>query len=131
MNFSKTDNDIEYSEELYSQQGASFILFPTAAHTIADIRKATRQIYNERDVVALKIATPEDWDERFRSEIYAHSLTKDLKWYEINANDRVFIRELRLAGMTVEDYILDYVLPLTEKTKQQNLDRYGDKILNY
>jgi hypothetical protein len=130
MNYSKTSNGIEYTEELYSSQGMSFILFPAKEHSTEMIKKAVREIFNERDVVSLKVATDRDWDECYRSEIFAHPLVKHLKWYEINADDYEVIRKERKEGTSTEDFIGRLILPFTAETMQKNLGRFGDKILD-
>jgi hypothetical protein len=60
-------------------------------------------------------------------EVFKHPLVRHLKWYEINAYLET-IREARLKGTTVEDYIKSLVLPYVAETKSRNLEKYGDKI---
>jgi len=131
MEYLKTTNGIEYSEELCSSQGMAFMLFPAKEHSPAMIKQAIREIFNERDVVSMKVATERDWDERYLSEVFTHPLTKSLKWYEIDTHDYEIIRRERKLGTTTEEYINRFVLPFTEKTKQKNLEVYGDKILDF
>lgn len=128
MWYEKTTNGIEYTEELAGSNGMAFILFPTKAHTTEMIKQAIREIFENRDVVSLKIANERDWDERYRSEIFAHPLTRSLRWYEINAGDYDLLRRERLQGTSVDDYVQLYILPFTDETKARNLQRYGDKM---
>jgi len=129
MEYPKTTNGIEYSEELYSSEGMAFMLFPATEHTPEMIKQAIREIFNERDVVSMKVATERDLDERYRSGIFAHPLTKGLRWYEIDADDYGIINKERKQATTIEEFINRIVLPFTAETKQKNLERFGDKIL--
>ena len=128
--YEKTKNGIEYTDEIASCDGAAFVLFPTTEHTPQMIKDAITEIFNNRDVVSLKVADDKDWDDRFRSEIFAHPLTRPLRWYEINADDRSQLRAERLKGTTVDDYVNKFVLPFIAETKARNIERYGDKIIN-
>ena len=121
-------NGIEYTEEIASSEGASFVLFPTARHTTEMVKAAIREIFNNRDVVSMKVANERDWDERYRAEIFAHPLAGPLRWYEINAEDYGLIRRERKKGTTAEEYVKRYVLPLAAEIKAANLSRYGGQI---
>jgi len=127
--YEKTRNGIEYMDEIAGCEGAAFILFPNSAQTPEMIREAIAEIFRDRDVVGLRVANEKDWDERYRSEIFAHPFTRSLHWYEINADDEIKLRAERLKGTSVVDYINQYVLPCTVETKQRNIERYGDDIL--
>ncbi len=70
--YEKTRNGIEYTDEIASSEGACFVLFQTAEQTPEMVKEAIREIFNDRDVVSLKVANEKDWDERYRSEIFAH-----------------------------------------------------------
>jgi hypothetical protein len=128
--YEKTRNGIEYIDEIASIEGAGFVLFPTAEQTPKMVKEAIREIFNDRDVVSLKVANEKDWDERYRSEIFAHPFSRPLRWYEINADDQSELRAERLKGTTVLDYINRFVLPFTAETKARNIARYGDNIIN-
>jgi alpha-galactosidase/6-phospho-beta-glucosidase family protein len=128
--YEKTNNGIEYEDEIAGINGASFILYPTAEHTPEKIKEAIREIFNNRDVVSLKVSNERDWDERYRSEIFAHPHTRSFRWYEINADDYQLLNRERRKGTTVDEYVRDYVLPFTAETKARNEQRYGDKIFN-
>ena|ERR1700761_2006367 len=126
--YEKTTNGIEYTDEIASIDGASFVLYPTAEHTEAMIKSAIRELFNERDVVAMKVANARDWDERYRTEIFANPLIRSLRWYEINADDYELLRREREKGTSIADYINIYVLPLTAQTQANNLEKYGQQI---
>lgn len=123
-------NGIEYTEEIASSEGASFVLFPTARHTTEMVKAAIREIFNNRDVVSMKVANERDWDERYRTEIFAHPQSRHLKWYEISADDYEVLRRERVKGTAVADYVRDFVLPFVAETKAKNLERFGDKIFD-
>jgi hypothetical protein len=127
--YEKTSNGIEYTDEIASSDGAAFVLYPTAEHTQEMVKAAIRELFNERDVVAMKVADTRDWDERYRSEIFAHPWTHALRWFEINADDYDLLRQEREKGTPPEEYIKAFVLPFTAETKAANLNKYGDKIL--
>lgn len=126
--YEKTNNGIEYTDELAGINGASLVLYPTAEHTTEMIKAAIRELFDNRDVVSMKVAGERDWDERYRTEIFAHPLTRSLRWYEMNVSDFELIRRERKKGTTAEDYINQYVLPVTEETKAANLAKYGEQI---
>jgi hypothetical protein len=129
--YEKTTGGIEYTDELASSDGASFVLYPTAEHTAEMVKAAIRELFDNRDVVSMKVATGRDWDERYRTEIFAHPLTRTLRWYEINADDYQLLRQEREKGTTTEQYVRAFVLPFTAETKAANLNKYGERILNY
>ncbi|MDB5158301.1 MAG: hypothetical protein JWR50_3008 [Mucilaginibacter sp.] len=126
--YEKTTNGIEYIDEIASSEGASFVLFPTAGHTPEMIKEAIREIFDNRDVVSLKVANERDWNERYRTEIFAHPLICPLKWYEVNTGDYDQLRRERLKGTAIEEYIKQYVLPFTAETKAKNLKKYGNEM---
>ncbi|MCR8557362.1 hypothetical protein KXD93_06900 [Mucilaginibacter sp. BJC16-A38] len=126
--YEKTSNGIEYTDELASSNGAAFVLYPTAAHNTEMIKAAIRELFNNRDVVSMKVANERDWDERYRTEIFAHPLTRTLRWYEINADDYGLLRREREKGTTTEQYVKTFVLPFIEETEAVNLNKYGEQI---
>lgn len=92
------------------------------------ISEAKKELRNTRDVVHIRLATSEDWDELFRTEIFRHPATKALRWYEINAPlDK--IREQRMKGLTPAEYVEQFVLPFIAETKSANIARLGEDIL--
>jgi len=127
--YEKTSNGIEYTDEIAGPDGAGFVLYPTAEHTPEMIKSAVTELFNNRDVVAMKVADARDWDERYRTEIYANSLIRTLRWFDINADDYELLRREREKGTPPEEYIKTFVLPLTAETKASNLDKYGEQIL--
>jgi hypothetical protein len=126
--YEKTSNGIEYTDELASSNGAAFVLYPTAAHNTESIKAAVRELFNNRDVVSMKVANERDWDERYRTEIFAHPLTRTLRWYEINADDYELLRREREKGTTTEQYVQAFVLPFAAETKAANINKYGERI---
>jgi len=127
--YEKTSNGIEYYDEIAGPDGAGFILYPTAEHTPEMIKSAVRELFNDRDVVSMKVADAKDWDERYRTEIFANPLVRTLRWYEINADDYKLLRREREKGTQPDEYIKSFVLPLTAETKALNLNKYGEQIL--
>jgi hypothetical protein len=130
MNYEKTTNGIEYTEELAGSNGMAFMLFPTPEHTTEMIKTAIRDMFDIRDVVSLKVANEQDWDERYRSEIFAHPLIRPYRWFEIKAGDYDTLRRERLNGTTVEDYVKQYVIPFADETRKKNWAKYGDKMFD-
>jgi hypothetical protein len=92
------------------------------------IKAAIRELFNNRDVVSMKVANERDWDERYRTEIFAHPLTRTLRWYEINADDYGLLRRERGKGTSVEEYVKTFVMPFIEETEAVNLNKYGEQI---
>ncbi len=126
--YERTTNGIEFADEIASSEGANFVLIPTAAYTAEQVKEAIREIFDNRDVVYLKVAHERDWDERYRSEIFAHPVTRSLKWYEINADDYELLRRERLKGTSVDDYVRQYVVPFSVETRLRNFKKYGNKM---
>ncbi|MES2113200.1 MAG: hypothetical protein V4577_30900 [Bacteroidota bacterium] len=126
--YEKTTNGIEYTDEIANSNGAAFVLYPAAEHTTEMIKAAIRELFDNRDVVSMKVANARDWDERYRTEIFAHPLTRSLRWYEINADDYDLLRREREKGTTPEQYVIAFVLPFAAATKAANLNRYGEQI---
>lgn len=58
--------------------------------------------------------------------VYKHRDTKPLAWYEINDND---ITTCCKAGISIDNYVADYVLPNIERIKQENIEKFGINIL--
>lgn len=129
--YEKTTGGIEFTDELAGSNGASFILYPAKEYTAGMIKTAIRELYNSRDVVSMKIADERDWDERYRTEIFAHPLTRSLRWYEINASDYELLRREREKGTTAEEYVRAFVLPLVAETRAANLNKYGERIFEW
>jgi len=128
MNTEKTTNGITYTEAIASSEGASFILFPDKNHTLEMLAVAVKEIKQSRDVVSIRIATEEDRDEQYRTEIFINPATHTLRWYEINADDHKLLRKERKKGTTTDAYIEKYVLPCVEETRERNHKKYGDDI---
>ncbi|WP_199119908.1 hypothetical protein [Pedobacter sp. ASV28] len=131
MSFTETTtNGIEFTENIVSSKGAEFVLFPTKAHTAEMIRAAKQELRNSRDVVRLRMATAADRDEMYRSEIFAHPATKAFKWYEINDDADLITRE-RKKGTPIIGYINTYVIPYAIEMRSKNLQKFGEKIINF
>src|SRR4051812_3959703 len=117
MYFERTTNGIEYNYELASSEGAAFTLYPAAEHTRQMIAAAKAEIRRERDVVYMCVASEQDWNDRYRTEIYRHPLIGPLRWYEINADTPSVLKYHRLKGTPVETYITRFILPCKAETK--------------
>jgi len=126
-----TANGILYEWELAGPQGASFLLFPGSEHTPEDIKKAKQWLRNNKDVVWLRVANEDDRDQQYRGEIFSHPGTKHLKWYQMNVDNPKLIREQRLAGTSIDDYVKKFVLPFVEQSEKEHLAQHGDKMYNF
>ena len=127
---STTPNGISYEEDIVSSEGASFILFPEKNQTQDEVKKAKEWIRSNRDVVSIRVAKEDDWDEIYKSEIFRHKLTKPLKWYEIKSDSET-IRKERIKGTSIDEYVNNIVLPNIEQTKKELFLKYGDAIFTY
>lgn len=126
----KTQNGIEYTEEIISCNGAAFILYPSRSHSPEMVKAAIAEIRSARDVVRIRIATEEDRDYLYCSEIFRHPECAELKWYEINQDEKL-IRSERQKGTTVAKFVRCFVIPWVQETRERNLKKYGDKIIDY
>lgn len=122
-----TSNGIEYTWDIYSSQGASFILYPESNHTQKDIADAKRELRNSRDVVSLRVATAEDRDDMYKTLVFRVPATKQLKWYQINQDERL-LRAERIKGTSPEDFVKIHVLPFIERTEKEFHQRHGENI---
>ncbi len=125
-----TKNGIMYTWELAGSQGASFILFPTADNTQEQINAAKQDLRDSRDVVSLRVASEEDMDDLYKSDYFRDPRTHALKWYQIEQDEKL-IRKARKSGVTIEQFVTDYVLPFTNLVEAKMFAKFGDKIYSY
>ncbi|MFA7307646.1 MAG: hypothetical protein WC026_13340 [Hyphomicrobium sp.] len=111
-----TSNGIQYTYDL-SSNGGHFTLFATANHTEKEILNAKNELKHERDVVSLKLATDEDFDDYFKLEYFRDARLRNLKWWQINQNEKL-IRKERKKGTTPTQFVDNFVLPLVSQTEQ-------------
>ena len=130
MHTEQTTNGIKYAEAIVNQDWAGFILFPEKSDTPGMIASAIREIKMNRDVVTLRVATEQDRDEFFRTDIFRHPAVARLRWYEINADDTKLLRRERRKGTSAHDYVTNYVLPCIAETKDRNQQKYGNSIFD-
>ena len=125
----ETSNGIPFTEEITSHKGASFVLFPISdlQTTSKFIDKAKSEIRNDRDVVSMKVADDNDWDELYKTAYFRDRRTKSLKWYQIEQDEKL-IRSERKKGTTPTEFVDKFVLPFTEETEAKFRNRHGDKI---
>lgn len=124
----RTRNGIRYTESLAGSDGMGFILFPSDGDTPDRVAAAVQELRRERDVVALRVATPDDRDEDYVTEIFRQPAVKHLRWYEIYAGEWERIRREREAGTTAADYVERWVLPFVDDTRLANFQRFGENI---
>lgn len=102
-----TENGMLFYEYMTGLQGARFILFPADMHSLEDIAEAKRELRSERDVVSLSMATAEDRDDFYKSNIFRDKRVKSLKQVELDDN---LVRKERLKGTSSTDFVTKYVL---------------------
>ena len=125
-----TNNGIMYTWELAGSQGASFILFPTADNTQEQINAAKQELRNSHDVVSLRVASEEDMDDLYKTDYFRDKRVRPLKWYQIEQDEKL-IRKARKAGVTIDQFVTDYVLPFTNLVEAKMLEKYGQKMYNF
>jgi len=118
---------MEFTWDLAGSQGASFILYPTDAHTTKEVKEAKQELRDSRDVVSIRVASTHDLVDRFNDAIFSHPDTKKLKWYEIN-NEFDVLRKAMKKGITTDDYVKNDVLPNVKVTKKMYLAKHGKSI---
>ncbi|TKT84899.1 hypothetical protein [Dyadobacter frigoris] len=89
---------------------------------------AVNEIKNNRDMVSWRVATENDRDQFYITMIFRSALIRAFRWYEINVPAEL-IRSERRKGTTVEQYIQKYVLDFRQRTKDENVAKYGEKLL--
>lgn len=124
-----TSNGIEFTYSL-SYNGASYTLWPRKHHTKKDIKEAKQWLRQNHDVVSIRQATPEDWDDRYKSDIFADPRCKPLKWFQINTPDYL-LRKERMAGTSPQEYVTKHVLPNIAQTERNWLNEHGVVIYSY
>ncbi len=122
-----TKNGILYTWDISSSQGASFILFPEPHHTQEQIRQARQELRNDHDVVSLRVADENDRDYLYKGEIFRIPETRNLKWYQIEQNEKLIRRE-RIKGTTARAFVDTLVLPFIKETEERFKLKFGDKI---
>lgn len=128
MQEERTSNGILYTWELAGPHGAAFLLFPDPHHTKQDIQKAKQELKDNQDVVAISVADDDDRDYIYKSKIFRDPRTKDLKWFEIQQDEKL-IRTERRKGTTPEDFVTTHVLPFIEQVRKANFEKFGVDIL--
>jgi|GEM_PF-1787494 len=122
-----TSNGIMYLDDIVSSTGAVFTLFPEEPHTKEDILMAVNEIQNNRDMVSWRVATENDRDQLYITMIFRSPLIRTFRWYEISVPLEL-IRSERFKGTTAEQYIQKCVLDFRQRTKDENVAKYGEKI---
>lgn len=125
----QTPNGIYFSEEIYIN-GAVFMLYPSSQNTKEDIDGAKKWLKDNRDVLGIKIGQEEDLDEIYKGEVFRHPKTKNLKWFQIN-DDKKNINKARNEGLSIDEYIDEYVLPNVDKTESKMKDKFGNNIYHF
>ena len=125
-----TSNGIPFTEDIVSSQGAAFVLFPTPQNTKEDIDKAKSEIRDQRDAVRISIANDEDLDDRYKSAYFRDPRTKELKWYQIEQDEKLIRRE-RKKGTTPTEFVDQFVLPFIKETEEKYRGKHGDKMYTY
>lgn len=123
-----TSNGIMYLEDIVSSSGATFTVFADKQRPREDILAAVNEIKNNRDMVSWKVATENDRDQLYITMIFRNPLIRSCRWYEINVPAQL-IREERRKCTTTEQYIQKYVLDFRQRTKDESIAKYGQKIL--
>lgn len=123
-----TSNGIMYLDDIVSGSGAAFILFPEQPHTKEDILMAVNEIKNNRDMVSWQVATENDRDQLYMTMIFKSPLIRAFRWYEINVPAEL-IRLERRKGTTADQYIKKYVLDFRQRTRDENVAKYGEKLI--
>lgn len=122
-----TKNGIQYTWDIVSSEGASFILFPEPHHTKEDIKRAKSELRNSRDVVSLFIASEENRDYLYKSDIFQVPEVRKLKWYQVEQDEKLLRRE-RIKGTTPEEFVKTFVLPFIAETEAKFKAERGDRI---
>lgn len=122
-----TSNGIMFLEDIVSSSGATFTLLADKQHTREDILAAANEIKNNRDMVSWKVATENDRDQLYITMIFRNPLIRSFRWYEINVPVEL-IRSERRKGTAIEQYIQKYVFDFRQRTKDENIAKYGQKI---
>lgn len=125
-----TENGMLYTWELAGPNGASFILYPDQRHTKEDIDKAKALLRHNQDVVSLSIADDNDRDELFKADYFRDQRTRQLKWWQIEQDDKL-IRKERKKGTTPTEFVTNFVLPFIKETEAKMLADHGKKMGNY
>jgi hypothetical protein len=119
--FEYTSKGVAYSWDLCGPQGAAFVVYLNEEQTRQDYYNAVHELKNSRDVVCIRQAHTEDWDEIYRNAIFCHKDTKHLKYYQIN-DDRRLIRKCRLEKMSIDEYVKVHVLPMADILKERHCE---------
>ena len=129
MHEERTANGIGYTWAPAGTSVRSFILYPGKAHTARQIKVAEKEIRKHHHVHTIRLANAFDLDDRYIDQILQHPQVIKLTRYEIDIN-HAKVRAARLAGISIDDYVAAFVLPMREKTKNEWVKKHGPGILN-
>jgi len=121
----QTSNGIPYQDFTASSMGSGFILYPAPQHSPKDIKKAKAEIRANNDVVKLRVATEEDWDNLYLDAIFRHPQVKPLRWFEIN-QEMPLIRKERKKGTSPDEFVTNQVLPNIAQVTARNLEKFPE-----
>lgn len=130
MTLEKTSNGIEFTEQIESNRGASFILFPQKHHSKQDVENAKDEIRDNRDVVHIRTAKEKDRDDLYKSEYFRHPKVRPLKWYQIMQDSKIIRRERR-KGTSIDDFVEKFVVHRTKLTEEKFRKKFGSKMYNF
>ena len=120
MSKETTNNGIEYTWDITSIHGATFILYPKPGYSKEDIQIAKRQIKDERDVVSIRVATKYDLMDDYWGKIFNIGQKKHkLHWSQMDNNIKKLYKAYK-CGMTPEQYVTNHVKEW-KQTKIQKL----------
>lgn len=122
-----TTNGVPFTEDIVSHKGAEFVIYPLPFHTDEDIKNAKGWIRSNRDAVKISVADANDWDELYKSAYFKDPRTRDLKWYQIEQDEKLIRRE-RKKGTTPSVFVDQFVLPRIDKTEIAFRKKHGDKM---
>ena len=97
---------VKYEAETVRPFGEVFVLFPEPFHTKEDIAEAKEELRETRKVHYMRIATQDDWDSLYKSQILGAIGKLPFKWQEFAK----FIRKERKVGTTPEQFVRKYVI---------------------
>lgn len=99
-----TSNDVRYKWDLAGPNGASFIIFQDDKSD-DDVKKAIREIKNERDVVCLRKANRYDLLDDYWTKVFVCAEKKyKLNWQQIERDD-IELSKAMTSGKTPEEYV--------------------------
>jgi hypothetical protein len=97
-----TSNGVRYKWDLAGPDGAGFVIYKDN-HTEEEVKKAIKEIRNQRDVVTLRRASPEEVVEQFLKDVVEIAMQKGLTFFQVRYDAKDLL--MSIGVVSAEEYV--------------------------